>query len=166
MKRNKLTKSQIAKVVLEDNELNKKDERELIDLLVNEPLSIDIDKKSDSKISLGDKVADKVSEVVGSWRFIIIFVSFLVCWAILNVWILSSDNAIDPYPFILLNLLLSCISAIQAPIIMMSQNRQAKKDTKRHQNDYRIDLKSELLLEELHKKIDKILKNQKALLKK
>ena len=79
--------------------------------------------------------------------------------------ILKNGSEIDPYPFILLNLILSCIAAIQAPIIMMSQNRQAKKDSKRHQNDYKIDLKSELILEELHKKLDLVLKQQKQLLK-
>lgn len=151
-------KTELVKVVIDENKLNNKDEQELLDLLVNEPLSIDIDKKEDKNITLGDKVADKVSEIVGSWKFIICFISFLISWVILNLWILSKK--FDPYPFILLNLLLSCISAIQAPIIMMSQNRQAKKDTKRHQNDYKIDLKSELILEEVHKKLDIIIKNQ------
>lgn len=151
-------KSDLVKVVISENKLNNKDEQELLDLLVNEPISIDIDKKEDSNLTFGEKVADKVSEIVGSWKFIICFVSFLIFWAVLNIWLLK--HKFDPYPFILLNLLLSCISAIQAPIIMMSQNRQAKKDTKRHQNDYKIDLKSELILEELHKKIDIVIKNQ------
>ena len=85
-------------------------------------------------------------------------------WIVINTIILTSGKEIDPYPFILLNLVLSCIAAIQAPIIMMSQNRQAKKDSVRNQNDYRIDLKSELILEELHDKMERILANQKKIL--
>lgn len=156
-----LTKSKLVNIILKKDELKDKDKKELLELLVNEPLFINIDKKEDSNLTFGEKLADKVSETVGSWKFIIFFISFLIIWAILNLWILAKK--FDPYPFILLNLLLSSISAIQAPIIMMSQNRQAKKDTKRHQNDYKIDLKSELILEELNKKIDIILKNQTKL---
>ena len=89
---------------------------------------------------------------------------FLIFWIILNGVILTGNNKIDSYPFILLNLLLSCIAALQAPIIMMSQNRQAEKDSLRNQNDYRTDLKSELILEELHHKMDLLLKNQKKIL--
>lgn len=157
----KLTKSKLVNIVLKKDELKDKDKKELLEMLVNEPLFINIDKKEDSNLTFGERLADKVSEIVGSWKFIICFISFLILWAILNLWILSKK--FDPYPFILLNLLLSCISAIQAPIIMMSQNRQTKKDTKRHQNDYKIDLKSELILEELNKKIDILLKNQTKL---
>ena len=94
-----------------------------------------------------------------------IFICILIGWMVLNGIVLKQGKEIDPYPFILLNLLLSCIAAIQAPIIMMSQNRKAKKDSKRHQNDYKIDLKSELILEEIHKKIDIVLKQQKEIMK-
>ena len=87
---------------------------------------------------------------------------FLIIWVLLN---LFAFRNLDPYPFILLNLVLSCIAALQAPIIMMSQNRQAKKDSLRSKNDYKTDLKSELILEELHDKMDLILKNQKQILK-
>ena len=86
----------------------------------------------------------------------------LIIWIIVNGFLLA--NAADPYPFILLNLLLSCLASLQAPIIMMSQNRQAKKDTIRNKNDYRTDLKSELILESLHDDLEKILKNQKKIL--
>ena len=89
----------------------------------------------------------------------------MIFWIVLNYVILSGDKQIDPYPFILLNLLLSCLAALQAPVIMMSQNRQAAKDSLRNQNDYRTDLKSELILEELHDKMDEILKNQRKLMK-
>ena len=165
MKKHQTLKKELVKIILEDDKLNKKDEKELKDLLIKQPLSIDVDKEEDKNITIGDKIADKVSAVVGSWTFIIIFVCILIGWMVLNGVILKKGNEVDPYPFILLNLILSCVAAIQAPIIMMSQNRQAKKDSKRHQNDYKIDLKSELILEELHKKMDLVLKQQKELLK-
>lgn len=161
----RITKKEIVKMLLKNNELDSKDEEELLDLLVDQPISIDVDKQEEAKMTFGDRVADKVSEVAGSWGFIIGFSAFLLFWIVLNTVILSEGNAIDEYPFILLNLLLSCIAALQAPIIMMSQNRQAAKDSLRNQNDYRTDLKSELILEELHDKMELILKNQKKIMK-
>ena len=161
----RITKKEIVKMLLKNNELDTKDEEELLDLLVDQPISIDVDKQEEAKMTFGDKVADKVSEVAGSWGFIIGFSLFLIFWIVLNTVILSGDSAIDEYPFILLNLLLSCIAALQAPIIMMSQNRQAAKDSLRNQNDYRTDLKSELILEELHDKMELFLKNQKKIMK-
>ena len=159
------TKKEIVKMLLMNNELDEKDETELFDLLIDQPIAIDVDKQEEAKMSFGDRVADKVSEVAGSWTFIIIFVLFLVGWVILNTVIFVSGSEIDPYPFILLNLVLSCIAAIQAPIIMMSQNRQAAKDSLRNQNDYRTDLKSELILESLHDHIIEIEKTQKKIIK-
>ncbi len=161
----KKTKKEIVKLLLKNNELDDKDEEELLDLLVDQPISIDVDKQEDEKMTFGDRAADKVSEVAGSWGFILGFSLFLIAWVIFNGVLLISDNPIDPYPFILLNLLLSCLAALQAPIIMMSQNRQAAKDSLRNQNDYRTDLKSELILEELHDKMDIILKNQRKILR-
>ena len=107
-------------------------------------------------------MADKISAIAGSWFFIMLFVLFLILWIILNAFVLTEK--VDPYPFILLNLVLSCISAIQAPIIMMSQNREAKKDSMRNQNDYIVDLKSELILEDLHRKLELLLENQSKML--
>lgn len=159
------TKKDIVKMLLRNNELDERDEEELIDLLFDQPIAIDVDKQEEAKMSFGDKVSDRVSEICGSWGFIILFIIFLAFWVILNVVILSESDAIDPYPFILLNLLLSTISALQAPIIMMSQNRQAEKDSLRNQNDYRTDLKSELILETLHDQMDAILRNQKRILR-
>ena len=159
------TKKDIVKMLLRNNELDERDEEELIDLLFDQPIAIDVDKQEESKMTFGDRISDKVSEVCGSWGFIILFVIFLSFWVILNVVILSEGDAIDPYPFILLNLVLSTISALQAPIIMMSQNRQAAKDSLRNQNDYRTDLKSELILETLHDRMDAILRNQKRILR-
>jgi len=161
----KRTKKEIVKLLLKNNELDDKDEEELLDLLVDQPISIDVDKQEDEKMTFGDRAADKVSEVAGSWGFILGFSLFLMVWVVFNGVLLATNNPIDPYPFILLNLLLSCLAALQAPIIMMSQNRQAAKDSLRNQNDYRTDLKSELILEELHDKMDAILRNQRKILK-
>ena len=154
-------KKEIVKMLLNQS-LEEKDEEEIIDLLLNNPISIDVDKENDAKMTFGDKVADKLSAVAGSWTFIILFCLFLLFWIILNAYILV--KAIDPYPFILLNLLLSCLAALQAPIIMMSQNRQAKKDTLRNKNDYRTDLKSELILEQLYDKLETLENNQNKIM--
>ncbi len=159
------TKKEIVKMLLKNNSLDEKDEEELLDLLIDQPISIDVDKQEEAKMTFGDKVADKVSEIAGSWGFILGFSLFLIFWIVLNGFILTGNSRIDSYPFILLNLLLSCIAALQAPIIMMSQNRQAAKDSLRNQNDYRTDLKSELILEELHNQMETIIKNQKKIMK-
>ncbi len=154
-------KKEIVRMLL-NQDFEEKDEEEIIDLLINSPITVDVDKENDEKMTFGDKVADKLSEVAGSWTFIICFSLFLIFWIILNAVILK--DAVDPYPFILLNLLLSCLAALQAPIIMMSQNRQSKKDTIRNKNDYHTDLKSELILEQLHDHIEKVLQNQNKIL--
>lgn len=159
----KVNKKEIVSRLL-NQKFDSEDEEEIIEMLIQNPITVDIEKKEEANITIGDKIADKVAEIAGSWPFIIIFSLFLIGWVILNGVILV-DNAIDPYPFILLNLVLSCIAALQAPIIMMSQNRQAKKDSLRNQNDYQIDLKSELILEDLHEDIKKLIDNQKEILK-
>ena len=112
--------------------------------------------EDEQEITFVQKLADKVAEFGGSWGFIIFFMTFLVAWILLNVFWLS-HHGFDPYPFILLNLILSCIAAIQAPVIMMSQNRQEEKDKKRAKKDYKINLKSELEIRELHEKIDHLI---------
>ena len=112
--------------------------------------------EDEKEITFGQKLADKVAEFGGSWGFIIFFMSFLFVWILLNVFWLS-HHGFDPYPFILLNLILSCIAAIQAPVIMMSQNRQEEKDRERSKKDYKINLKSELEIRELHEKIDHLI---------
>lgn len=157
---NKNSKKEIVKMLLK-KDINVTDEEDLINMLINEPISVDTDKESDLNRSFGDYLADKITEIAGSWPFIIGLVIFLLLWIILNIFILT--NA-DPYPFILLNLLLSCIAALQAPIIMMSQNREAKKDRLRSSNDYKTDLKSELILEDLHNKMSQIIKNQNKII--
>ena len=157
---NKNSKKEIVKMLLK-KDINVTDEEDLINMLINEPISVDTDKESDLNRSFGDYLADKITEIAGSWPFIIGLVIFLLLWIILNIFILT--NA-DPYPFILLNLLLSCIAALQAPIIMMSQNREAKKDRLRSSNDYKTDLKSELILEHLHNKMSQIIQNQNKII--
>jgi uncharacterized membrane protein len=109
--------------------------------------------------SFGGRVADKVASFGGSWKFIILFTSFIFVWILVNV-IVFANKGFDPYPFILLNLLLSCIAALQAPVIMMSQNRQEEKDRERAKNDYMVNLKSELEIRALHEKIDHLLMHQ------
>lgn len=159
------TKKDIVKMLLKNSELEAQDEEELLDLLVEQPIAIDVDKQEAQKMSFGDRAADKVSEIAGSWAFVLGFLLFLIVWIIVNTFILMDEGAPDPFPYVLLNLVLSCIAAIQAPIIMMSQNRQAAKDSLRNQNDYRTDLKSELILESLHDHINEVLKNQKRIIK-
>ena len=132
-------------------------------MLVDNPISIDVEKEEAKNMTFGEKLADKFAELAGSWGFIFFFSLFLILWVVINGVILK-DDAIDPYPFILLNLVLSCVAAIQAPIIMMSQNREAKKDSIRNQNDYKIDLKSELILEDLHNKVETLIDNQNKLI--
>jgi len=111
------------------------------------------------RTSTGDKIADKVAKFGGSWSFIIIFFVMLVVWILINTYILIF-RSFDPYPFILLNLILSCMAAIQAPIIMMSQNRQETKDRMRSENDYKVNLKAEIEIRTLHEKIDHLLLEQ------
>lgn len=155
------TKKEIVQMLLK-KQFDGTDEEELINMLIDEPIAVDVDKQSDENRTFGDKVADKLTEIAGSWGFIIGMIVFLGIWILINLYVL--ENA-DPYPFILLNLLLSCIAALQAPIIMMSQNREAKKDRLRSSNDYKTDLKSELILEELHIEMQKIIVTQNKILK-
>jgi len=114
---------------------------------------------TDKNLSLGERLADKVASFGGSWSFIIIFFIILIIWMGYNAWILH-DKGFDPYPFILLNLILSCLAAIQAPIIMMSQNRQEAKDRQRAEHDYKINLKAEVEIRMLHEKLDHLLLHQ------
>jgi len=109
--------------------------------------------------TFGQRVADQIAVFGGSWTFIISFFGFILLWIGFNVWILAS-GAFDPFPFILLNLILSCLASIQAPIIMMSQNRQEQKDRSRGEHDYKINLKAELEIKLLHDKIDHLVVHQ------
>lgn len=157
-----IKKKKIVKKLLQQ-EIDQKTEEELLIMLLERPISIDVEKQEQKNATFGDRLADKIAEIVGSWCFILLFSCFLLGWIFFYGYLLKK-NALDPFPFILLNLLLSCIAALQAPVIMMSQNRQAKKDSLRNQNDYQIDLKSELILEDLHQHIKEVLENQSKIL--
>ena len=137
--------------------------------LLKEILSTDISENSEKggkeeKITFGQKAADAVARFAGSWAFIFSFIAVMVIWMVMNV--LLAAKAFDAYPFILLNLVLSCIAAVQAPLIMMSQNRQEVKDRKRAENDYRVNLKSEFVIDALYKKLESVSEMQKKILKK
>ena len=121
---------------------------------------LDTDNK---KYTFGQKLADNVAKFGGSWTFIISFMIFLMIWIFVNFFIFL-NKGFDPYPFILLNLILSCIAALQAPVIMMSNNRQEEKDRERAKNDYMINLKSELEIRMLHEKIDHLIMHQEQAL--
>lgn len=113
------------------------------------------------KYTLGQRAADSIAKFAGSWAFIFSFSGVLILWMVVNV--LLAAGAFDPYPFILLNLVLSCVAAIQAPLIMMSQNRQEEKDRRRAENDYKVNLKTEIMIEDLYDKVNAILAKQSAL---
>lgn len=159
----KRTKKEIVRMLI-NKEFDTDDEEILVDMLIEEPIAIDVDKQVEKNAKFGDKIADKITSVAGSWGFIITFIMIIILWICLNLFLLS--DSYDPYPFILLNLILSCVAALQAPVIMMSQNRESKKDRLRGQNDYKVDLKSELMLEDLHEKMEHLLSNQKEIMKK
>lgn len=125
----------------------------------NSILSENIQDESDDELTIGQRLADKIAVFGGSWTFIITFFSFILVWMTINIWVLAS-KPFDPFPFILLNLILSCLAAIQAPIIMMSQNRQEQKDRQRGEHDYKINLKAELEIKLLGEKIDHLLVHQ------
>ena len=160
MERNSRKEKLVKQLLNKDFDVT--DEDELIEMLLDNPTAIDSDKEEDERRTMGDKLADKVTEIAGSWGFIIVFCLFLILWMIINTIMIVK---FDEYPFILLNLILSCIAALQAPVIMMSQNRAAKKDSLRSLNDYKTDLKSELILEVLHEQMKDLQANQKKILK-
>ncbi len=125
----------------------------------NAILSENIQDEIEAELTLGQKLADHVAAFGGSWTFIITFFLFILVWMLINIWFLAT-KPFDPFPFILLNLILSCLAAIQAPIIMMSQNRQEQKDRIRGEHDYKINLKAELEIKLLSEKIDHLLVHQ------
>lgn len=143
----------------EKGELAKIDRDVMKAIQNNTFLSENIRDEMEAAPTTGQIVADKVATFGGSWTFIIAFFLFIVCWMIVNIWMLA-NQAFDPYPFILLNLILSCLAAIQAPIIMMSQNRQEQKDRQRAEHDYMINLKAELEIKLLSEKMDHLLVHQ------
>ena len=144
-----LTNSNIVKEIIENVKDDMQNE-EIIHLVLEKQVS----HHNPQNITRGQKIADNIAKFGGSWYFIITFVILLISWMIYNQF---SKNSLDPYPFILLNLILSCLSALQAPIIMMSQNRQEQIDRQRNENDYKVNLKTEIIIQDLHNKLDIIL---------
>lgn len=153
----------LINVILEDEEEKTLEEEEIIHLLLERKVSRNTSAMGEDQLTVGAKMADRIAKFVGSWTFILIFIGCLCLWIIVNLLLVS--RAFDPYPFILLNLMLSCVAAIQAPVIMMSQNRQEEKDRLHSKNDYKTNLKSEIIVEDLHLKIDQILANQDEVLR-
>ena len=150
----------LLKEVLKDIQHDMKDE-EVLNLLADSKIS---ESPTAEKYTLGQRAADAIAKFAGSWAFIFSFTGVLLLWMVVNT-ILAAD-AFDPFPFILLNLVLSCVAAIQAPLIMMSQNRQEEKDRRRAENDYKVNLKTEIMIEDLYDKVNAILAKQSALEKK
>ena len=150
----------LLKEVLKDIQHDMSDE-EVLKLLADSKIS---ESPATEKYTLGQRSADAIARFAGSWAFIFAFTGVLILWMVINT--ILASNAFDPYPFILLNLVLSCVAAIQAPLIMMSQNRQEEKDRRRAENDYKVNLKTEIMIEDLYDKVNAILAKQSVLEKK
>ena len=152
----------LLKEVLKEIRNDMTDE-EVLNLLADSKISVSPESGKE-KYTLGQRAADAIAKFAGSWAFIFSFTGVLVLWMIVNA--VLASKAFDPYPFILLNLLnlvLSCVAAIQAPLIMMSQNRQEEKDRRRAENDYKVNLKTEIMIEDLYDKVNVILAKQSVL---
>ena len=150
----------LLKEVLKDIQHDMSDE-EVLNLLADSKIS---ESPATEKYTLGQRSADAIARFAGSWAFIFAFTGVLILWMVINT--ILASNAFDPYPFILLNLVLSCVAAIQAPLIMMSQNRQEEKDRRRAENDYKVNLKTKIMIEDLYDKVNAILAKQSVLEKK
>ena len=160
MENQKLDTEKIVNELLEQGEIFNDIEEDLLHELIDNRISSDSTIDHKQTLTFGNKMADKIAESVGSWSFIIIALAIIAIWIALNS---IFKKLFDPFPFILLNLVLSCTAAIQAPVIMMSQNRQEDKDRIKSKNDYKINLKSELIIQDLHKKMDSLIEDQKIL---
>ncbi len=135
-------------------------DEEVLNLLADSKISAKPESGKE-KYTLGQRAADTIAKFAGSWAFIFSFTGVIVLWMVVNV--ILAAKAFDPYPFILLNLVLSCVAAIQAPLIMMSQNRQEEKDRRRAENDYKVNLKTEIMIEDLYDKVNAILAKQEEM---
>ena len=149
-------KTALAKKIINVTDENIDDEA-LIHALLEEEIYVN---PENDNLTFGEKAADKLAKFAGSWLFIISFCVFLAGWILINLFVFY--DPFDPYPFILLNLILSCLASIQAPLIMMSQNRQEEKDRRRAEGDYKVSLKSEIIIEDIHYKLDRILNQQQV----
>lgn len=134
------------------DDLPAREQRVLRRIASRTAISQDVNKSFHEKLTYGDRLADQVAAFGGSWRFIILFGLTILLWVTANIWLLS--RPLDPYPFIFLNLILSMLASVQAPVIMMSQNRQTAKDREAAAHDYEVNLKAELEIMSLHEKVD------------
>ena len=146
----------LLREVLKDIRHDMTDE-EVLNLLADSKISISPEKEKE-KYTFGQRAADSIAKFAGSWAFIFSFAGVLIIWMVINT--ILAAKAFDPYPFVLLNLVLSCVAVIQAPLIMMSQNRQEEKDRRRAENDYKVNLKTEIMIEDLYDKVNMILNKQ------
>ena len=149
----------LLREVLKDIRHDMTDE-EVLNLLADSKISENLAGEKET-YTIGQRAADAIAKFAGSWAFIFAFTGVLILWMLVNT--LLAAKAFDPYPFIQLNLVLSCVAAIQAPLIMMSQNRQEEKDRRRAENDYKVNLKTEIMIEDLYDKVNAILTRQTAL---
>lgn len=150
----------IEQILTEDKgELTKLDQDVLQSLKDQDLITENVNKKFEKSLTFSNRLADKIAKFGGSWKFIFSFLSIIFFWICINA-LVFLQKPFDPYPFILLNLLLSCLAAIQAPVILMAQNRQAEKDKLQAEDDYRTNLKAELEIRLIHSKLDQFMKNQ------
>jgi uncharacterized membrane protein len=147
------TVDELASRWLPETELGEAEQRVLQSAIDRQPVARDLNRHIADNAATGERLADTIARVGGSWSFILSFLAFLVLWALVNVWLLAG-RAFDPYPFVFLNLVLSMLAAIQAPVIMMSQNRQAARDRADAAHDYEVNLKAEIEIMALHEKMD------------
>ncbi len=155
------SRKEYVKEVLHEEigELSALDEEVIESLRQHEIVSSNLESQFEKKLTFGERLSDRIAEFGGSWKFLITFGAVLLIWIAINS-VMLATRVFDPYPFILLNLILSCLAAVQAPVIMMSQNRAEARDRLRAENDYKINLKAELEIRHLHEKIDHLLRRQ------
>jgi uncharacterized membrane protein len=153
-------KDSIADILIDDKE--QREDR--IHELLRARKSLNINTEMHKASTLGERMSDRLAKFAGSWSFLAFFGMVVLTWSIVNTTLVLA-RPFDPYPYVFLNLILACIASLQAPIIMMSQNRESQKDRLRAENDYLINLKSEIILEDLHMKVDELLDDQKRLKK-
>jgi uncharacterized membrane protein len=154
----KLSRSDIVKIIMETEDREYYLDEDMIRMMLDTGKIDDHNDMTGDRRTLSDVISDRMAMVAGSWAFLISFCIVIIIWIIVNT--LEIPEPFDPYPYIFLNLILSCIAAIQAPMILMSQNRQDAKDRQRSENDFIVNMKSELMLEVLHDKLDKVIEAQ------
>lgn len=155
-----MDKDNITDILIEDHEQREQKIHELL----RARKSLNINTEMHKASTFGERMSDRLAKFAGSWNFLMLFAIVVFSWGIINTTLVLT-KPFDPYPYVFLNLVLGCIASIQAPIIMMSQNRESQKDRLRAENDYLINLKSEIILEDMHMKVDELLEDQKRLKK-